>query len=71
MMHYGPLPSSFGLAALMPLVLMGVLVVVPFWRLLPRFGMPSWVAILAIFPLIALILLWVMAFRDGTTREAN
>ncbi|PRX32703.1 hypothetical protein SAMN05216257_10674 [Meinhardsimonia xiamenensis] len=41
-----------------------VLVVVPFWRLLPRFGIPNWVALVAIFPLGALILLWVMAFRD-------
>ena len=48
---------------LMVLVI-GVLIVVPFWRLLPRFGIPNWVAILAIFPLVALILLWIMAFKD-------
>ncbi|MDW3119268.1 hypothetical protein [Roseovarius pacificus] len=46
------------------LVVMAVLVVVPFWRLLPKFGIPSWVALVSIIPLGALILLWVMAFRD-------
>ena len=46
------------------IVVMAVLVVVPFWRLLPKFGIPSWVALVSIIPLGALILLWVMAFRD-------
>ena len=46
------------------LVVMAVLFVVPFWRLLPKFGIPSWVALVSIIPLGALILLWVMAFRD-------
>ena len=42
----------------------GALVVVPFWRLLPRFGIPNWVALFAVIPLVALILLWAMAFKD-------
>ena len=46
------------------MILVGALVVVPFWRLLPRFGIPNWVAIFAIFPLVALVLLWIMAFKD-------
>ncbi|MCZ0811923.1 MAG: hypothetical protein ACQEVT_15200 [Pseudomonadota bacterium] len=45
-------------------LVMAVLVVIPFWRLLPKFGIPSWVALVAIIPLGALVLLWVMAFRD-------
>ncbi|MFD1344245.1 hypothetical protein [Litorisediminicola beolgyonensis] len=44
--------------------LFGLLVVIPFWRLLPRFGMPNWVAIFALVPLVALVLLWLMAFKD-------
>ncbi|SEO26589.1 hypothetical protein SAMN04490248_10382 [Salinihabitans flavidus] len=46
------------------IAIFAALVVIPFWRLLPRYGIPNWVAILAIFPLVALILLWVMAFKD-------
>ena len=46
------------------MLIVGLLVVVPFWKLLPRFGIPSWAAIFAIFPLVALILLWIMAFKD-------
>ena len=45
-------------------IIMAALVVVPFWRLLPRFGIPNWVAIFAVIPLVALILLWVIAFKD-------
>lgn len=47
------------------LLIYAALVVVPFWRLLPRFGMPNWLSLVAIIPLGALVLLWVMAFKDG------
>ena len=40
-----------------------VLLCIPFWRILPRVGIPSWLAIFAIFPPLALILLWVVAFK--------
>jgi hypothetical protein len=33
--------------------------------------MPSWLGILAIFPLVALILLWIMAFKDDQPRGAS
>lgn len=58
--------GGFGMGGggLIGLLIMGALVVVPFWKLLPRFGIPSWVALLSIIPLGALILLWIMAFRD-------
>jgi hypothetical protein len=64
---------GMGWAGLVWMLLVGALVAVPFWRLLPQFGIPAWVALLAVFPLIALILLWVMAFvgrrRDGAPVE--
>ena len=40
------------------------LVVIPFWKLLPRFGISKYFAIAAVLPAIAIILLWVMAFKD-------
>ena len=46
------------------LLIMGALLIIPFWKILLRHGMPPWVAIFAIFPLFALILLWVVAFKD-------
>lgn len=46
------------------MLIAAVVIVVPFWRLLPRFGIPNWVALVAVFPLAAVILLWVMAFND-------
>jgi len=46
------------------LIFMAAVLVVPFWRLLPRFGIPNWVALFAIIPVGALILLWIIAFKD-------
>ncbi|MEM9436607.1 MAG: hypothetical protein AAGA15_06160 [Pseudomonadota bacterium] len=40
------------------------LVIIPFWQLLPRFGLPPWAALLAAFPILAILLLWLMAFGD-------
>ena len=45
-------------------LIFAALMVIPFWRLLPKFGIPEWVSLAAIIPLGALILLWVMAFRE-------
>ena len=45
-------------------LLLTALVVIPFWRLLPRVGVPSWVALLALIPFGALVLLWIVAFKD-------
>ncbi len=45
-------------------LILAALTIIPLWRLLPKFGIPSWVALIAIIPLGVIILLWVMAFRD-------
>lgn len=45
-------------------LIMAALLVVPFWKILPRHGIPQWVALLAALPLVALILLWIVAFKD-------
>lgn len=43
--------------------LLPILIVIPFWRLLPRAGIPGPVALLAIIPFVPLILLWILAFK--------
>ena len=45
-------------------LIIGVLIVVPFWKLLPRYGISKYFALLAIIPAISLVLLWIMAFKD-------
>lgn len=60
MMGYG----YMGGGGMLWMLILVALVIIPFWRLLPQFGIPSWVALLAIFPPAGLILLWVIAFRD-------
>lgn len=62
MMGYGYGYMSGG--GLFWMLVAAALVIIPFWRLLPQFGIPSWAALLAIFPPAGLILLWVIAFRD-------
>lgn len=52
-------------------LILAALVVVPFWRLLPRFGLPSWLAVVAIFPIGAIVLLWIMAFYDAGDGGGN
>ena len=59
-MYYG----GFGGGMWVGFLIVAVLLVVPFWRILPRNGIPNWVALVAIIPLGALVLLWVVAFKD-------
>ena len=59
MMYYG-----YGGGMFLWWLIGALLLVVPFWRILPRHGIPNWVALAAVFPLFALVLLWVVAFKD-------
>ena len=45
-------------------LIVAVLIVVPFWKLLPRYGISPYFALLAAIPAIALVLLWIIAFKD-------
>ena len=45
-------------------LIVAVLIVVPFWKLLPRYGISPYFALLAVIPAIALVLLWIIAFKD-------
>jgi len=63
MMGYG-YGMGMGAFGLVWVAILAALVVIPFWRLLPRYGIPNWVSLVAIIPLAALILLWIMAFKD-------
>jgi len=58
--------GGFGMGGggLLWFLIIGALIVVPFWKLLPRYGLPSWAALLTIFPLVALVFLWIMAFKS-------
>ncbi|NCO22058.1 MAG: hypothetical protein GW905_08680 [Rhodobacterales bacterium] len=48
-------------------LILAALVIVPFWRILPRYGISQWFALLALLPVGAIILLWIVAFRDNFT----
>jgi len=49
---------------LLMVMLIGALVVIPFWKLLPRYGLSKYYAVLAVMPAIALVLLWIIAFKE-------
>ena len=55
---------GMGGTGLLWMLVFAALLVIPFWRLLPKYGIPNWVALVAVIPLGALILLWVIAFKD-------
>ena len=44
------------------LVLLSAAFVVPFWKLLPHYGISSWWSAAAVIPIGALALLYIMAF---------
>ncbi len=46
------------------LLVAAALVAFPFSRILPRVGIDPWVSLVAVIPLGAVILLWVVAFRN-------
>ena len=45
-------------------IVIAIALVVPFWKLLPRYGFSKWYAVFAVFPAIAVVFLWLIAFKD-------
>lgn len=44
-------------------IVVGALVIVPLFKLLPKYGLNPWWAVVAILPVGLIILLWMMASR--------
>ena len=53
------------------ILIFAILLVVPFWFLLPRAGIPQTVAFVAVIPLGAVILLWILAFKEWPGDDAK
>ena len=51
------------------LLVVFVVNVIALWRLLPRFGLSKWLALPGFIPLVAFILVWIMAFGPGPRRD--
>ena len=62
---------QFSGTGLLMMVILAIALVFPFWKLLPRFVFPSWLAVFAIIPLDALFLLWILALSDRPAKEAK
>ena len=67
MMHYG------GGSGLFMLIVYAAVVVVPFYQLWKRTGHNGWIALLMVIPLVNVVMLYVLAFKDwpALTREAR
>lgn len=59
-----------GFSGVLVMLVMAVLLVVPFWKLLPKLGYSSWISLVAIIPLGALVLIWILAFSEPKPRNA-
>ena len=68
MMHHGYDHGFVGFH-LAGMLILAAFLVIPFWKMLPRAGIPGWIAFFAAFPPAALVLLWVVAFRDEKSAE--
>jgi hypothetical protein len=56
--------GGMGFGGLIYYLIAAALVAYPFSRILPRAGLNPWISLVAIIPLGAIVLLWVVAFRD-------
>ncbi|MDJ1008994.1 MAG: hypothetical protein QNJ13_14345 [Paracoccaceae bacterium] len=46
-------------------VIAAAVLVVPFWKILPRYGISKYFSLMiAIVPAVAVVLLWIIAFKD-------
>jgi hypothetical protein len=46
-------------------------VTVPFFKIFPRAGIPAWIAVFGVVPLVPLIFLWMLAFMRWPQDDAD
>lgn len=68
---WGKQMGSFSIWHWLIVIIAAAIFIIPFWRILPRSGIPSWVAIFAVIPLFAVLLLWIVAFKRWPTDAAR
>ncbi|WP_461306195.1 DUF805 domain-containing protein [Albidovulum sp.] len=56
--------GNMGGGASLMLIVYAVLIVVPFFQLWKRTGHSGWIALLMVIPVINLVMLYVLAFKD-------
>jgi len=61
--------NNIGLPGLILIIAFLALWIVPMWKLLKKFGIPGWLAIFSVVPLVQLILLWVMALSEPSASK--
>ncbi len=55
--------AEFSIWSWLIVLVVALAMVIPFWRILPRAGVPAAVSLVALIPFGALILLWILAFK--------
>ena len=50
-------------------VLIGLLAIVPMWKLLKRTGHSPWMSLFALLPIVNIVLLYVFAFKSWPSEE--
>ena len=53
-----------GLGSFLWYLIVAALVIIPLYRLLPKYGINKFFSLFAVVPAVAIVLLWIMAFKD-------
>jgi hypothetical protein len=55
--------GSLSIFHLLIVIVLGVLIVVPYWKIFPRAAWSKWMSLLMLIPVVNIIMLWVLAFK--------
>ena len=65
--------GNIGLPGLLLIIVVNLLLVIPFWKILPRYGYNKYLSLLCMIPWIGgvamIIYLWLIALADGEKSE--
>ena len=63
--------GSFSVFHWLVLAIFAATVTIPFMKILPRAGIPGWVGIFGIVPVVPLVFLWVLALKKWPSDRDN
>jgi hypothetical protein len=70
-MCFEPVGEGIAMAGFLMTLIIGLLMVLPFWKIFGRVGFPPWLSILMIVPVVNLITIYFVAFSEWPAMPDN
>jgi uncharacterized protein (DUF983 family) len=63
--------GSYSMPMFMMWLIMGIIIIFPFWFIFPKAGFSKWLSLLMIVPIVNIIMIYILAFSQWSGKRNN